>query len=71
MTTHRDNPFAQLFPRQRLNADGEPAAALPPIRKDELAKLLDDFKARGGEVQRLSDGFACGTITNSYGPILQ
>ena len=65
------NPFAHFFPRPRLDEDGRPAAPLPPIRGGELAALVEVFKAKGGEVQRLPDGFAGGTVTTSYGPILR
>lgn len=65
------NPFAHFFPRQRVDEDGKPLAPLPPVTKDELAALVEAFRARGGEVQRLPDGFAGGTIQTSYGPILR
>ncbi len=67
----RTNPFSHFFPRPRLDEGGKPAAPLLPIRKDELAAMIEAFKAKGGEVQKLPEGFAGGTITTSYGPILR
>jgi len=44
---------------------------LPPIRRDELAVALRDFKAKSAEVQRRPPGYADGAIVTPYGKLLR